>query len=227
MPAARFTLQIFLLSLTVILLEISYTRILSFKLVYYFTYLVIALALLGIGAGGIALTLARRLRDWPTERLVARAALFTAVTAFGGLPRRGGRARQRLRNGARRSAAATQGSRGAEAAKLSLLALLLATPFFGAGLAITAILSTQPTHANRLYFADLIGAALGCAVSVPLMVAISAARLRHARRGGRRARGAAAGLGRPARAGAVALAALLARARPASRVRCRTRSATA
>jgi hypothetical protein len=84
MPAARFTAQIFLLSLTVILLEISYTRILSFRLVYYFTYLVIALELLGIGAGGIALTLARRLRDWPTERLVARAALFTAVGAFAG-----------------------------------------------------------------------------------------------------------------------------------------------
>ena len=33
-------------------LEIAYTRIVSFKLWYYYTYLVIGLSLLGIGSGG-------------------------------------------------------------------------------------------------------------------------------------------------------------------------------
>ena len=44
-------LETFLISLAVILLEVSYTRIFSYKLVYYFTYLVIGLSLLGLGAG--------------------------------------------------------------------------------------------------------------------------------------------------------------------------------
>ena len=43
-----FYLEIFLVSLAVILLEISYTRIFSFKLYYYFTYLIIGLALLAL-----------------------------------------------------------------------------------------------------------------------------------------------------------------------------------
>lgn len=207
MPAARFTRQIFLLSLTVVLLEISYTRILSFKLVYYFTYLVIALALLGIGAGGITLTLSRRVADWPTEVLVARSALLTAATAFTGylvvavLPVNAFEMVQAIGRGD--TAVAWW-----EAAKLALLALLLAAPFFGAGIAITAILSRQPAHANRLYFADLVGAALGCAVSVPLMVAISPPGCVMLA-GAVAALAAWNGLGRAARAGAAALAALL------------------
>ena len=40
-------LEIFLVSFAGLLLEISYTRIVSFKLFYYYTYLVIGLALLG------------------------------------------------------------------------------------------------------------------------------------------------------------------------------------
>ena len=36
-----------------LLLEVGYTRIVSYKLWYYYTYLVIGLALLGIGSGGV------------------------------------------------------------------------------------------------------------------------------------------------------------------------------
>ncbi len=42
-------LGILLLSLAGLLTEISYTRIVSYKLFYYYTYLVIGLALLGLG----------------------------------------------------------------------------------------------------------------------------------------------------------------------------------
>ena len=40
---------IFLVSLAGLLLEVGYTRIVSYKLWYYYTYLVLGLALLGIG----------------------------------------------------------------------------------------------------------------------------------------------------------------------------------
>ena len=46
-------LAILLVSLAGLLLEVGYTRIASYKLLYYYTYLVIGLALLGIGSGGV------------------------------------------------------------------------------------------------------------------------------------------------------------------------------
>ena len=43
--------EAFLVSAAALLLEVGYTRVLSFKLVYYFTYVVIGIALLGLGTG--------------------------------------------------------------------------------------------------------------------------------------------------------------------------------
>lgn len=40
--ARRFGLEIFVISFAGLLLEISYTRLVSFKLFYYYTYLVMA-----------------------------------------------------------------------------------------------------------------------------------------------------------------------------------------
>ena len=46
-PRSRaFYLEIFLVSFAALMLEISYTRLISFKLFYYYTYLIIGLALL-------------------------------------------------------------------------------------------------------------------------------------------------------------------------------------
>ena len=44
------------MAMAAILLEISYTRVFSFKLFYYFTYLTIGIVLLGMGSGGPAPT---------------------------------------------------------------------------------------------------------------------------------------------------------------------------
>jgi len=57
-----FLIEIFLIAMAAILLEISYTRIFSFKLYYYFTYLIIGIAMLGLGAGGVAAAISPGLR---------------------------------------------------------------------------------------------------------------------------------------------------------------------
>ena len=46
MPRRKLTFEIFLISLAVILLEVGYTRVFSYKLVYYFTYVIIGISLL-------------------------------------------------------------------------------------------------------------------------------------------------------------------------------------
>jgi len=58
----EFTLEIFVVSFAAVLLEISYTRLISFKFFYYYTYLVIGFALLGIGTGGVLVAVLRGLR---------------------------------------------------------------------------------------------------------------------------------------------------------------------
>src|SRR3989304_6819916 len=78
-PRERFYLQLFLFSFAVIVLEIAYTRIFSFKLFYYFTYLIIGIALLGLGAGGVLVATLPALRRLGPRRLIPRCALLAAT----------------------------------------------------------------------------------------------------------------------------------------------------
>lgn len=168
----RFAPQIALLALAVILLEIGYTRILSFKLLYYFTYLVIGLAVLGLGGGGILVAVSRRLRTAPTHALVRWSAVASAATVVLGyliVARVQLNAFDAVQAVARLDGAATVRELGT----LLLVAGLLTLPFLTAGVGIAGILAGRPEAAHRLYGADLAGAALGCAVSVPLMATIS------------------------------------------------------
>ena len=61
----RYNTEILLISFAALLLEVSYTRVISFKLFYYYTYLVIGLALLGIGCGGVVVALQNALAAEP------------------------------------------------------------------------------------------------------------------------------------------------------------------
>src|SRR5437016_2611443 len=76
----RRLLAIFLVSLAALLLEVGYTRIVSYKLWYYYTYLVIGLALLGIGSGGVFVAVSRRLRAASTEGILALWSLIGAAS---------------------------------------------------------------------------------------------------------------------------------------------------
>src|SRR3990167_2612801 len=79
-PARRYYTEIFLVSLAGLLLEISYTRIISFKLFYYYTYLVIGLALLGIGTGGVVVAISQRLRRASTDTILMWSLLVGAFS---------------------------------------------------------------------------------------------------------------------------------------------------
>jgi hypothetical protein len=156
--------EIFALSLGVILLEVAYTRILSFKVFYYFSYLVIGIGLLGFATGGVVVALSRRLRAADLARLLPATALAGAALVGAGYP-----ALARLPLEVTQLALAPL-----EVLKLAAACLALAAPFLAAGLAVAAILAAQPQRAARLYGADLLGAALGCALCVPLLAALGA-----------------------------------------------------
>jgi hypothetical protein len=170
-PAApRLRVEIFLLSLAMILLEIGYTRIFSFKLVYYFTYVVIGIALLGLGSGGVLVATVRALGRPTATRLVAFAGLVASIATMAGYLLV---ARVQV-NAIDLVAALDKGDAAAataEGAHLLLVVAALFGPFLVGGVAVARILAAAPEAAGRLYAADLAGAAFGAAIAVPLMTA--------------------------------------------------------
>ena len=159
----KLNLEILLVSLAVILLEINYTRVFSFKLYYYFTYLILGIAMLGLGAGGVLVTVSERLRGARPERLIPLLCMLGAVSApLGYLV-----------------VAGVQINTNAlddgifEIAKLVLVAFAVFVPFLMVGIVVSTIFGARPGEINRLYFADLLGAGIGCALSVPLLMLVT------------------------------------------------------
>src|SRR5437868_14865751 len=73
-------LTILLISLAGLLLEVGYTRVVSYKFWYYYTYLVIGLALLGIGSGSVFVAVYSPVRKWSTDRILAVCGLIGGVS---------------------------------------------------------------------------------------------------------------------------------------------------
>ncbi|HEY8515172.1 MAG TPA: hypothetical protein VIS07_06650 [Candidatus Binatia bacterium] len=165
--------ETFFISLAVILLEVSYTRVFSYKLVYYFTYLVIGIALLGLGSGGVLVAIVSRLRRASVERLVLGCALTAAIAVLGGYFLI---ALLRL-NLFRMVMWMVQGSHWGEVtlelAKLTLVCATLFVPFLSAGIALAKIFAAHTERISRLYAIDLLGAALGCMIVIPAIRWIS------------------------------------------------------
>ena len=168
----RLYAEILLISLAVILLEVSYTRVFSFKLVYYFTYLIIGLAMLGIGAGAALVALFPHLRRVAASRLIPVCSLAAGAAVLGGylvVARTQLNAFHMVESLRPLDLRVVLG----EGAKLALICACLFAPFLAAGLALAAIFATRPESFNRLYFADLAGAGLGCAAAIPLISLVS------------------------------------------------------
>jgi len=159
MKSRRYYAQIFLVSFAALLLEIAYTRIVAFKFYYYFTYLVIGFALLGLGSGGTLIAISTRLRA------IAAGPFIAACCGLGGLAVAGGYWIVALLE-------PDTFEMFADPVQLlpfiALCAALFAT-FGVVGVILARILSEAPTQVYRLYGADLAGAALACGVAVPLM----------------------------------------------------------
>ena len=163
--------EIFLICLASLLLEISYTRIVSFKLFYYYTYLVIGLALLGIGTGSVVVSLSSRLKRASTDAIITVGSLVGAAFVFVGYV-----------IVARLSVASLAvwdyGSRSSfdNIGNILVLCLALFASFVPIGVMISTLFSRRTEGINKLYFADLVGAGVACAVVVFLLNGIGPAR---------------------------------------------------
>ncbi len=155
-----FFIEIFTASMAAILLEIAYTRIFSFKVFYYFTYLIIGLGLLGIGTGGVAVAISGRIRRIDPAKLVPALSSIGALSIFAGY----------FLIGPTQINATLLTKDFNEVLKLIFVSLVLMVPFLSVGLIISTILgSARADLVGKLYGTDLIGAALGCVLVIPLL----------------------------------------------------------
>ena len=144
-------------------LEIAYTRIISFKLFYYYTYFVIGLALLGFGAAATVTALSARLRRrdvLDTIRVLAPIVAVLGVLSYYAVAR--------IPTDVNQIWAGSLGRASIELMVVVVLALLLTSVFFGLGVIISLLIVVDAADVRRLYFWDLAGAALGCLLAVPL-----------------------------------------------------------
>jgi hypothetical protein len=141
---------LFLLTAAVLCIELLQMRLLSFMLWHHLAYMVISMALLGLGAGG-ALLAARAekiLLRWESWIAASVAAAGVATVAAFALTSRVG--------------LDTFDLSGWDYVALALYYAVLAVPFLFAGLALAIVFTVWVDRIGRVYFVDLAGSALGC-----------------------------------------------------------------
>lgn len=154
----------FLVGLVSLILEIAYTRVISFKFFYFYTYLVIGLALLGLGASAVAVAFSKRLRSIDSFTLMrvllpaAGAVGLVSYVAVGRIPTR-----------ANDIWVGTIPEALAQVGLLVLIAFSLTAVFFALGVVLSALIVVEAAEMRRLYFWDLAGAAIACLIAIPLV----------------------------------------------------------
>ena len=146
-----------LTSFSALLLELALTRLFSVVLFYHFAFLAISIALLGLGAGGVfAYLLKARLAATDTRTLAARLCMANSVVVLVVLEI------------VLHVPVALRVS-WANFARLTVLYLAAAVPFFLTGLLFAVVFARETRRIPRLYGADLCGGALACLAVVPLL----------------------------------------------------------
>ena len=150
------------MSFAVLLIEVCYTRVISFKLYYYYTYLVIGLALLGLGSGGVLVAVSQRVRQARTNTVLLWSFVLGGVgvvasyvvVAYVSLD----------------SLSIWDYGWGSvkSMGELFAICVFIFVPFVAPGVIIATLFGRRPEGVSSLYFADLVGAGLACALVIYL-----------------------------------------------------------
>jgi spermidine synthase len=145
------------ISAALLMTELALTRIFSVTMYYHFAFLAISIALFGLSASGVLVySIRRRLAVIGTRDLLAAGALIHAVATLAALA-----CLVRIRVGLNYSPR--------NLALMLAIYGLAALPFFTGGAVISLAFARLATRINLLYASDLIGAAAGCLVLIPLL----------------------------------------------------------
>ena len=162
-PPLRVLLGIALIAGGTLALQVLLTRLFSAVLFYHFGFLAISLALLGIGAGALAIYVRPGLVEGRSvERLLSWSAIAFALL----LP-------LVMFALVRLDYTYTEVTVGF-VSRLGLACLLATLPFLAAGVTLAVAIRSYTPWIGRVYAFDLAGAALGAGLVVPLLWSVSA-----------------------------------------------------
>src|SRR5918993_2179353 len=156
-PSARHLAGVALVSATLLMTELALTRIFSVTMYYHFAFLAISIALFGLSASGVYAYVMRRSFDKRStgSLLTLHSLLFAAATVLALA------ALVRIRVGLNYS--------HENLVKMIAIYTLAALPFFTGGAVISLAITRLRKQVNVVYGADLIGAAAGCLLLLPLL----------------------------------------------------------
>ena len=139
-----------LTTLATLLLELSLTRIFSVVFYYHFAFLAISIALFGLGAGGVFSYIVAGWKAPLYMRLGRLSAANSGLTLLSLI------------------AILAQNNTPSQW-DLALIYFTTALPFFVSGTIVSLAISNTMERVNRVYFYDLLGAAAGCLLLIPLL----------------------------------------------------------
>jgi hypothetical protein len=152
----RLEAGIFLISFAILLVELLLTRIFSVTMFYHLSFLAVSLAMVGLGASGMLVNL------WPRvfrrERMWKQTAIGALVFA----------AASTLAVGIAFQVPVSLDTTADNWRNILVVFGLCAIPFLSGGITVALILTHNSEQANRLYFFDLLGAALACVAFIPV-----------------------------------------------------------
>jgi len=154
---------IFLLALATLLFEVTLTRIFSFVVWSNYAFLIVSTALLGFGMAGVTLSLMAEDSPW---RRPQRVGLYSLAFALGAIAA--------LWIIIEVPLVVDQFHRAVNWLYLLIVYVAIILPFFFAGLAISILLSADSKRVHRLYFWDLVGAAVGALLLSFIIIPIGA-----------------------------------------------------
>ncbi|MGH9719330.1 MAG: hypothetical protein ACRD8O_03905 [Bryobacteraceae bacterium] len=143
-------LSVGLTTLATLLLELSLTRIFSVVFYYHSAFLAISIALFGLGAGGVFSYVVAGWRGDLYRKLGALSAANGALVVMALAAALG--QREELTN-----------------TRLAIIYFATALPFFVSGCVVSLAISETLERVDRVYFFDLVGAAGGCLLLLPLL----------------------------------------------------------
>jgi len=160
-------LGVFLIALSSLLLEITLIRV--FDILWYpnMAYMIITLAVFSFGLAGVFLSVKPIANDQSIWKILSAASFVMAVCvlfmqpAIDRLPFDynllvGAQSRETIVN-------------------FFLIYVVICVPFFFAGLTLSLVFSHFTSQIQRLYFWDLLGAAIGCVILIPVLPRIGTA----------------------------------------------------
>ena len=149
-------ISIALISISLLSMELIWTRILAAEFFYTFAFLVLSLAVLGLGMGALTLRLFPRLTQ---NRLLPLSLLLGGLMILAGPS-------LVYRLGMNFSALHSDLSM---LPRLVLMILILSSSYFFCGIALTLLLKQYHPRIDRLYMADLLGAGAGVILAILAM----------------------------------------------------------